>query len=173
MTEILTLENGNQVEAGCWLEGAHGWTNSYRIVDVATHHGMELDTEDAAIVEWYRASGDSDAGSSDAELDRLEAMTGQGGITDRAIDYMGEQLPEGWVLTTDMGEYTVMRDWQDCANEGNGCEIQLKNDGQGRMTEVVKLCFNHNPCEGHVDDDVTLLSGVSIGESRYCDGSCV
>lgn len=27
-------------------------------------------------------------------------------------------------------------------------------------------------CEGHYDDDATLLSGVGIGEPTYCDGSC-
>lgn len=28
-------------------------------------------------------------------------------------------------------------------------------------------------CEGHADDDAALTSGVGIGESIYCDGSCV
>lgn len=27
-------------------------------------------------------------------------------------------------------------------------------------------------CDGHVDDDAALLSGVGIGEAIYCDGSC-
>ena len=33
---------------------------------------------------------------------------------------------------------------------------------------------NGGRCPGHYDDDVTLMSGVGIGELRYCgsDGSC-
>ena len=31
----------------------------------------------------------------------------------------------------------------------------------------------HTGCEGHQDDDATLTSGVGIGETTYCDGSCI
>lgn len=27
-------------------------------------------------------------------------------------------------------------------------------------------------CNGHVDDDAALMSGVGIGEAIFCDGSC-
>jgi hypothetical protein len=27
-------------------------------------------------------------------------------------------------------------------------------------------------CEGHYNDDLTLTSGVGIGQATYCDGSC-
>lgn len=170
MTEIITLENGNQVEAGCWLDGAAGWTNSYRIVDIATHYGMELDAEDTAIVEWYRNSGESDADASDETLDKLEAMTGQGGITDKATDYLMEQLPEGWTVRWDAGEMSVLEDWQDCAADGNGCQVDV--DAAGSIV-LVKRCADHNPCEGHADTDDVLTSGAGIGETVYCDGSCV
>lgn len=171
MTENITLNNGNKVESGCWLDGAHGWTNSYRIVDIATHHGMELDADDAAIVEWYRTSGDSDSGASDDELDKLEAMTGQRGITDKAIEYMDGQLPEGWVLNVDMGEYTVLEDWVECSAEGNGCDVDT--DASGNVV-LVKRCPDHNPCEGHNGEDADLMNpNVDIGETTYCDGSCV
>jgi hypothetical protein len=169
MTNLITLENGNQVEPGCWFDGAHGWTNSYRVVDLAVHHGMELDAEDAAVVEWYRSSGDSDADASDDELSKLEAMTGQGGLSDKATDYLMEQLPEGWTLRWDDG-LTCLRDWEDCAADGNGCEVDV--DTAGNIV-LVKRCADHNPCEGHVDTDDALTSGVGIGEAVYCDGSCV
>lgn len=170
MTDMITLENGNQVETGCWLDGAAGWTNSYRIVDTAVHHGMELDAGDAAVVEWYREGGDSDTDASDETLNRLEAMTGQGGITDKAIEYIGEQLPDGWVLHVDMGEYIVMRDWAECSGEGGGCEIS--EDAAGNIV-LVGPCFDHNPCEGHTDTDDVLTSGANIGDTVHCDGSCV
>lgn len=167
MTKI-TLANGTEVEAGCWFEGAHGWTNSYRIVDLAVHHGMELDAEDAAVVEWYRENGGSGDGS-DGELDKQEAMTGQGGITDKATEYLDEQLPTGWVLRWDAGEVTVLRDWDDCAAEGGGCQVDT--DAAGNIV-LVKRCREHNPCEGHTDTDDVLTSGAGIGETVYCDGSC-
>lgn len=135
------------------------------------HREMCLDAEDAAIVEWYRASGESDSGSSDDELDKLEAMTGQGGITVRAIDYIGEQLPEGWVLNVETGEYTVLQDWVECSAEGNGCEVDT--DASGNVV-LVKRCPDHNPCEGHSGEDADLTNpNVGIGETTYCDGSCV
>lgn len=169
MTNTITLENGNEVETGCWLDGAAGWTNSYRVVDIATHHGMTLDADDQAVVDWYREGGESE-GASDAELDKLEGMTGQGGITDRAIEYLEERLPEGWTLCVDMGEYIVTRVELACAAEGNGCEVLgFGDDG----SETVKLCRDHNPCEGHGGEDAQLTSGVGIGETVYCDGSCV
>lgn len=170
MSETITLENGNEVTPGCWLEGWHGWTNSYRVVDLAVSHGMELDPEDAAIVEWYRRTGDSDTDASDETLDKLEAMTGQGGISDKASEYLGEQLPEGWVVRWDAGEMCVLRAWEDCAADGNGCDVDT--DAAGNIV-LVKLCRDHNPCEGHADTDDVLTSGAGIGETIYCDGSCV
>lgn len=170
MTHTITLANGNEVEPGCWFDGAHGWTNSYRVVDLAVHHGMELEPEDAAVVEWYRNSGESDVDASDAELEKLEAMTGQGGLTDKATDYLLEQLPDGWTLRWDDG-LTCLEDWQDCAADGGGCNVDV--DTAGNIV-LVKRCFDHNPCEGHNGEDADLVNpGVNIGETTYCDGSCV
>ncbi|WP_274916841.1 hypothetical protein [Streptomyces sp. WZ-12] len=33
--------------------------------------------------------------------------------------------------------------------------------------------FSGDECEGHYDDDDTLMSGSGIGEATRCDGSCV
>lgn len=142
MTNTITLKNGNEVEPGCWLDGALGWHNSYRIVDTAVHHGMELDAEEKAIVDAYRKSGESDMDDSDEALNDLEAMAGQGGITDKAIDYIGEQLPDGWVLRVEMCEYVVLEAWQDCAADGNGCDVDV--DAAGNIV-LVKRCIDHTP----------------------------
>lgn len=40
------------------------------------------------------------------------------------------------------------------------------------LRKVIRA-FAGDGCEGHADDDETLMSGVSIGESTSCDGSCV
>lgn len=162
---IITLKNGSDVEAGTWLDGAHGWTNGYRVVDIATSHGWTLSAEDAAIVEWYRSSDAGEWGDTDDELNDMESMTGQGGISDQATDYLSDQLPDGWVTRWDAGEFSVLRDWEDCAADGNGCETGT--DRQGNVT-LVKRCTDHNPCEGHHDDDRAL----TIGGPYYCNGSC-
>ena len=245
MTEIITLKNGNRVEARCWLGGWHGWTNSYGVVDIAVSHGMRLDADDADIVEWYRASGESDMDTSDATLNKLEAMNGQGGISDKATDYLMEQLPDNWTLRWDDG-LTCLPVWVDCEADGGGCETTENFYPDG--TPFIRPCPDHKPehiirvvctmatsggqgptvytvmlwdedgeilsgstevrypgasphllggehwfaevittpeirkaaekllkatrCEGHVDDDHTLTSGVGIGEATHCDGSC-
>lgn len=158
MSETITLKNGNKVEPGTWLDGTYGWTNSYRIIDMAVAHGMSLDAEDAAAVDRYRESGSSDAGASDDELDMLEIVTGQGGLSDKATDYMQDQLPEGWMLRWDAGELSLITAWSDCAADGNGCNLDLVDDGRGGLREFVMPCGDHKP-ERKIR--VTLRRGTS------------
>ncbi len=49
---------------------------------------------------------------------------------------------------------------------------QLPNDVRADLFEATHE-FRNPQCEGHVNDDATLTSGVGIGEATYCDGSCV
>lgn len=165
---MITLKNGNEVEPGCWLDGWHGWTNSYRVVEIARHHGMELPAEDEVIVDWYRSSNDSDAGTSDAELDKLEAMTGQGGITDRATAYLDEQLPESWVLRWDDG-LTCLPAWEDCAADGGGCDVDYR-DGR----DIVTPCADHRP-EYVIRVELLLADGhwFSYGVGLWREGEPV
>ncbi len=54
--------------------------------------------------------------------------------------------------------------------DGNGCEVTGYDDNGN---EIVKLCRDHNPCEGHNGEDADLLNpNVNIGDTTYCDGSC-
>lgn len=46
--------------------------------------------------------------------------------------------------------------------DGTGCTYP----GECEETE------EDNRCEGHYDDDHTLVSDVATGEATYCDGSC-
>lgn len=171
MRDTITLTNGEEVGTGTWLEGAHGWTNSYRVIDIAEGHGFTMDADERAALDWYRASGESDASGSDEELDMLEIVTGQRGLSDRATDHMEELLPGGWTLHWDAGELSLLPDWSVCAGEGNGCQVGVDDRGN---EIVVKRCFDHNPCEGHNGEDSDLLNpNVNIGETTYCDGSCV
>lgn len=41
-----------------------------------------------------------------------------------------------------------------------------------RVREIAEKLIRRTRCEGHYDDDRTLTSGVGIGESTFCDGSC-
>lgn len=142
MTEIITLKNGNTVESGTWLDGAKGWRNSYRIIDIAEEYGMELDDDARAAVEWYRSTGDSDAGASDDDLTRLEIVTGQGGLSDRATEYMQELLPDGWTLLWDDG-LSLVPAWEACSHAGAGCSMDWEWDANGEARPVVTYCADH------------------------------
>lgn len=67
----------------------------------------------------------------------------------------GEGAGEGCDLATAWHCYTAHCD-------GTGCTYP----GECEETE------EDNRCEGHYDDDHTLVSDVATGEATYCDGSC-
>lgn len=140
MTDMITLMNGEQVAVGTWFDGQYGWTNSYRIIDLAVGHGFPMNDDDRAVLEWYRNSGDSDAGASDEELNMLEAATGQGGLSDKATDFMQDLLPEGWVLRWEDG-LTLLPAWEDCAADGGGCDVNEGHNGE----VFVNPCSDHRP----------------------------
>lgn len=160
-----------EADAGTWLDGSRGWANGYRVVLRACREwGWKVPEEHwddwapfaaAALggrydpILWAKANGDDD------------------GLVKKATEHLQSLAPEGYVFVWDAGELSLIAEWQDCANTGNGCSVQYRSDNTvGRGREVVILCPDHNPCEGHADTDGALASGVGVGESAYCDGSC-
>ena len=143
MVEEITLKNGSKVGTGTWLEGTHGWTNTYRIVEIAQTHGFTLDDDDLAALKWYKSTSGGCGEGTDAEESMAEAVMGQGGLSDKATDYMEEMLPGGWTLLWDAGELSLIRDYAACAfHFGIGCEIDFEYP-EGR--EIIRLCFDHRP----------------------------
>ncbi len=91
-------------DAGCWLEGAQGWANNYRVVDwAAGTFGFTVPEEYKAALEDYRKNGPS------ASEDSWEAMVGQGGLSDQATDHLQKLAPDGFEFVWDAGELSLMR----------------------------------------------------------------
>ncbi|MER6605728.1 hypothetical protein ABT282_07385 [Streptomyces sp. NPDC000927] len=149
-----------EADAGTWLDGAHGWTNGYRAVERAIELGWSIPEEyQEGWAAFQLNYGDHDAW--------CEANGDDGGFVDAATEYLQSIAPDGYVFRWDDG-LSLIRDYMDCATDGNGCEVTGYDK---RGNDIVKLCPDHNPCEGRYGEDYQLLSGSDGTE--YCDGSCV
>lgn len=116
---------------GCWLDGHHGWQNSFRVVDRAQEWGFQITDDEQRLVDAYRADDvekivnlllkerlgnpgprgqevtvSMDAVFAEAEAlheDAIGAVTGQGGLTDKATEYLDSLAPEGFAFHWDDG----------------------------------------------------------------------
>ena len=77
-------------DCGTIFDGAHGWMNTARAVRLAMAHGFTIDADELAALERY----ETDSGNDDHET-----VGGQGGLCDRATDFLGEITVPGleWV----------------------------------------------------------------------------
>lgn len=103
--------------AGCWLDGNAGWHNHYRVVQLAVGQGFDLKPEDEkaldAYVQWRRDEIEDEEGV------LAEAITGQGGLVDKATDHLEGLAPAGHHFEWDMGELSLLP----CSEiEGDTCE---------------------------------------------------
>lgn len=104
--------------AGTWLDGCHGWHNTYRVVDRAVAYGFVVPEEYAADLEAYR----SDTYEHDAHAINVnEAVNGQGGLADQATEFLDEHAPDGYVFVWDAGELSMVTVQADCAMSGGAC----------------------------------------------------
>lgn len=114
--------------AGCWLDGHYGWTNHYRVVDRAQEWGFQIDADEQKLVDVYRLNDDESEvlkllladreGDMPTDADRREAegliedaadvMLGQGGLVDKATEYLDSLAPEGMAFYWDMGELSLL-----------------------------------------------------------------
>lgn len=104
----MTTEKPPQITpdmAGCWLDGHYGWHNTYRVVELAEEYGFPLEAWEHAALDRYM---DSDATDADTET-----VIGQGGLFDRATDYLNERAPEGFHFEWDMGELCLVNDGEE------------------------------------------------------------
>lgn len=77
-------------DCGTIFDGCHGWQNTARAVRLAMGHGFVIDTEELADLEQY----ETDSGNDDNET-----VGGQGGLCDRATEYLESITAPGleWV----------------------------------------------------------------------------
>lgn len=105
-------------DAGTWLDGSQGWTNAYRVIERAEAYGFVVPEDDRAALDFYRSGGYPET---DAEITMYEAISGQGGLSDQATDYLEERAPEGFTFLWDAGELSLVPEWAACAFAGGGC----------------------------------------------------
>lgn len=103
-------------QAGTWLEGAQGWHNTYRVIDLAAEFGGPVRAEgydsiaDERIVDAYRKGEESLTLPSGEVVDVHEAVAGQGGLADQATDFLQTVLPHGFRFDWDAGELAMVSD---------------------------------------------------------------
>ena len=95
--ETVTAEDGLvSLGAAVIFDGAYGWHNTYRLVDLAADHGMKLSDEDAAAVARYR----TEPGGDD-----FEAVSD---LADSADDFLNNQVAtEEWSFGWSDGEFLL------------------------------------------------------------------
>jgi hypothetical protein len=97
MSEIIFTDDS----IGCVFDGTQGWHNTYRLIDLAVSHGMELDAfEREEALEAYRASGYGEI--SDQHLD---TVVESGGLSDRALGHLQALTAPGLFWVWDDGLY--------------------------------------------------------------------
>lgn len=89
----------NPGDEGCYLDGAFGWHNMYRVVDFAVDYGMTLDATEQEALRLYK--GD-DAG--EYTLDIVHELA------DKATDYLQSITDPGMTWEWDAGELCLMTD---------------------------------------------------------------
>src|SRR5688500_19055577 len=98
---------------GCVFDGSLGWHNTYRLIDLALFHGMELDADRSSIdkafgvnaveaqaLEAYRHSG-----YGDIDEDHLTIVVDQDGLSDRALSHLQALTAPGLYWGWDDGLY--------------------------------------------------------------------
>lgn len=102
-------------ETGTWIGGSHGWQANYMVVYLAESYGFHLDDEDQYAIAKYRFH----RGLVSDEL--IEAITGQGGLVDKATEHMQSLAPAGHHFEWDAGELSLLP----CsAIEGDSCDVE-------------------------------------------------
>lgn len=101
-------------DVGTYFDGSQGWRNNYRVVDLAVSHGMQLTSEEITDLDAYRIAGS-------ANSDAFGAVIDQGGLCDRATEYLGSITANGLVWVWDMGELSLIPLCQTEDYEGDEC----------------------------------------------------
>lgn len=91
-------------DAGCWLLGAHGWHNGYRVVEIAEEYGFTLSVEERIALDVYRANDTDDSGYDDS----WERVNGQGGLCEKATEHLESLAPVGYHFEWDAGELCLL-----------------------------------------------------------------
>ena len=100
----------HESDAGCWLDGNQGWHNPYRAIYRAQQWGFTVTADDEEVIELYKRwhGGDMSAEEQKATDWAIEAVSGQGGLCDKATEYLDSIAPEGFAFHWDAGELSLL-----------------------------------------------------------------
>ena len=90
-------------EAGVWLDRAWGWRNNYRVVDIAISYGFTLTEQERRDLAIY-----TDEPHLTIPEEVFAAVTDQGGLTDRATEFLNGHAPDGYTFVWGGGELSLM-----------------------------------------------------------------
>lgn len=94
--------------AGTWLDGAMGWHNNYRIIDLAIDYGWVPEDGFPMVTRIRDAYADSEDYILDVTEGKIypgDAILNQGGYADQATEYLQSLAPEGYEFAWDAGEF--------------------------------------------------------------------
>lgn len=80
-------------DVGTWLDGALGWHNNYRVLQIAAICGMELDSDTADLVKEYERGNNE---GMDPDLVEVAVQ--------EATDYLDTLAPSGYGFYWEAGE---------------------------------------------------------------------
>jgi hypothetical protein len=92
--------NGHEVVTGLVLDGHYGWHNHARMIGVATSLGFPISDDDQAMVDRYDTGDPSQTNEDDAE-----AVIGQGGLMDDALEWLNDHTDGDVVWHWHDGEF--------------------------------------------------------------------
>ena len=84
--------------AGTWLDGALGWHNTYRVIDIAKAYGFTLEPHNENLVDAFRQSEELTY----SELDVVHEISAE------ATDHLQSLAPEGYYFDWDAGELSLV-----------------------------------------------------------------
>ena len=98
--QALTTESGDLFAgAAVILDGVHGWHNTYRLINVATDHGMRLSDDEARATTRFRQ------GDANEDLDSVHELA------TRAESFLNDQVStEGWSFGWSDGHFLLAND---------------------------------------------------------------
>jgi hypothetical protein len=141
-------------DAGTWLDGSQGWTNSYRVIDRAVAYGMAIDPDDDMIRDAYADGADSVTLSTGEVLDAGsigEAISGQGELSDRATEYLESMAPDGYTFLWDTGELSLTAITWRCRQ----CTFELSAVGE-ETAERMHDTGDLHKLDGYTEHDAAL-----------------
>ncbi len=84
-------------DTGVIFDGVQGWHNTYRVIDLAVHHGLTLDARSTAFLELYR-SGDTEDDSVTENMHDL---------SDEAVEFLNDRTDGTVFFTWHKGDFML------------------------------------------------------------------